>query len=51
MIGTLLMGLTIVYVVVHFPEIKQNTRNEASRMWKLTKESTGWTKKIETKVK
>ena len=49
--GTVLMIVVSVYIGMNFTEIKQNTRNEASRMWKLTKASTGWTKSIEKKVK
>ena len=48
--GTVLMIVVSVYIGMNFTEIKQNTRNEASRMWKLTKASTGWTKSIEKKV-
>jgi len=40
--GTVLMIIVSVYIGINFTEIKQNTRNEASRMWKLTKASTAW---------
>lgn len=48
--STFLLAALIVYVGIHFSDIKSHTRGEARRMWKIAREANHWTQEIERKV-